>query len=120
MLSNRTLLSYTDARTRAQRELVGFYANRAMAGRAPSLKPISLTIHAYLPIPKSWSQKKQTQATLGEILPTVKPDFDNLQKLVADALNGIIYKDDCQIVTAFIFKEYSRAPATHIEVLEVG
>lgn len=42
--------------------------------------------------------------------PAVKPDCDNLGKLVADAGNKIIWKDDAQIVRMTIEKEYSDSP----------
>ena len=33
-----------------------------------------------------------------------KPDWDNLAKLATDALNGIAYRDDAQIISAYIVK----------------
>jgi len=46
---------------------------------------------------------------------TKKPDIDNLAKAVKDALKGIIYKDDSQIVEAHLFKQYGE-PAVKIEL----
>ena len=40
------------------------------------------------------------------IVPTVKPDSDNVEKAVKDALNGVAWVDDCQVVTTFVTKEY--------------
>ncbi len=39
---------------------------------------------------------------------TKKPDIDNLAKAVKDALRGIIYYDDCQIVEAHLKKTFGR------------
>lgn len=39
---------------------------------------------------------------------TKRPDLDNLCKLVGDALNGVAYRDDSQIVAALIQKRFSR------------
>ena len=50
----------------------------------------------------------------GFIRPTVKPDWDNIGKLVADALNGIAYDDDKCIVDAQVRKFYSDQPRTDI------
>ena len=50
----------------------------------------------------------------GDIVPTKKPDFDNIQKIICDALNGVAYHDDSQIVKADIEKVYSTTP--HVEV----
>lgn len=42
----------------------------------------------------------------GEILPTKKPDVDNIAKTILDALNGVIYRDDSQVVELVIKKSY--------------
>ena len=47
---------------------------------------------------------------------TSRPDFDNLGKLVADALNKALYKDDSQIIEALISKEYSEKPQTCVRL----
>lgn len=39
--------------------------------------------------------------------PTVKPDIDNFLKAIIDALNRVVWKDDAQIVTCLISKEYA-------------
>lgn len=49
---------------------------------------ISVSITFYIKRPKSVKRK----------YPTVKPDIDNLEKAMYDALNGLVYKDDCLIV----------------------
>ena len=36
--------------------------------------------------------------------------YDNILKAAADACNGIVWKDDSQIVTATIEKRYSTTP----------
>lgn len=43
----------------------------------------------------------------GRPFPTVKPDFDNLAKMVCDALNKVMFRDDCQICDAHIYKRYA-------------
>lgn len=46
-------------------------------------------------------------AAQGWLRCTVRPDLDNLVKLVLDALNGVAYADDSQIVRIHAFKKYS-------------
>jgi len=36
----------------------------------------------------------------------VKPDWDNIGKLVCDALNRVVYRDDSQITKATVLKRY--------------
>lgn len=45
-----------------------------------------------------------------------KPDIDNYFKAVADAVNGILYKDDGQIAMNVSRKVYSLNPRTEIEI----
>lgn len=61
-------------------------------------KPISVEITAFYLVPKSWSKKKQAAVYAGEIKPTVKPDIDNIVKIVLDGLNGVAFTDDKQVI----------------------
>ncbi|TPE53060.1 RusA family crossover junction endodeoxyribonuclease [Amaricoccus solimangrovi] len=58
--------------------------------------PVMLDVVAYFEIPKSWSKKKRA-ALLGAPH-AQKPDASNIAKQVEDALNGIAYHDDAQVV----------------------
>ena len=61
-------------------------------------KPIAIEITAFYLVPKSWSKKKQAAVYAGEIKPTVKPDIDNIVKIVLDGLNGVAFTDDKQVI----------------------
>lgn len=63
-----------------------------------SEKPIAVEITAFYLVPKSWSKKKQAAVYAGEIKPTVKPDIDNIVKIVLDGLNGVAFTDDKQVI----------------------
>lgn len=80
---------------------------------------LKMAITAFYPIPTSWSKKKRTAAIGGAIRPTVKPDADNVLKVICDALNGIAYADDKQIVEAAVRKFYVMEPAVVVEIEEV-
>lgn len=77
---------------------------------------VAMTVIAYYAIPKSASKKKAEQMRSGEIRPTKKPDCDNVLKIIADALNGIAYKDDAQIIRATVEKWYSDVPRVEVEI----
>lgn len=70
-------------------------------------KALNVFITVYCSIPKSFSKKKYKEATAGVIRPTVKPDCDNIAKNICDALNGVAYPDDRQIVSLIIAKHYT-------------
>jgi Holliday junction resolvase RusA-like endonuclease len=110
---------YTDAKTRSYESRLSFAAEQAMAGRAPTDLPVRLTMSVFFAIPASWSKKKRAQALSGTVWPTVKPDADNTLKLT-DALNGIVWGDDKQVVVASVFKSYSERPGLVIEVNTIG
>ena len=76
---------------------------------------MELTIKAFMGIPASAWKKKREQMIFGEIKPTKKPDWDNIGKLVTDALNGIAWHDDAQIVKSTVIKVYT-ADKPRIEV----
>jgi Holliday junction resolvase RusA-like endonuclease len=50
--------------------------------------------------------------------PTSKPDLLKLARGVEDAMTGIIYSDDSQIVSERLFKRYADAPGVLIEIFE--
>lgn len=81
---------------------------------------LSLTVTAYRSIPKAFSNKKRNLAMIGEIRPTTKPDLDNVIKGIKDALKGVIWNDDSQVVELSGAKNYSDVPRVEIEVKAVG
>ena len=114
---------YTDPKTRSEEGAVRTFAGAAMAqaGRSsPYEGAVILRLCAYRQIPLSFSEKKRSAAERGEIVPTSRPDFDNFAKLAADAMNGIVLRDDAQIVTAIIHKRFSSNPRLVIDVRSFG
>lgn len=95
---------------------IGWIAARAMAGAAPFDGPIRVELWARMPVPPSWSKRKQQAALAGVVRPTGTPDLDNLLKLVGDSLNGIVWRDDAQVVEARMSKRYDHIPMTVVIV----
>lgn len=82
--------------------------------------PLCVSFQFRMPIPKY--KEKDIGAILkvgGISLHIVPPDTDNLIKFYGDALNGILWKDDCLICSLCGEKRYSLKPATVIEVSEL-
>lgn len=52
------------------------------------------------------------------MIPTKKPDSDNIAKIICDSLNGIAYHDDSQIVELYICKSYSENPKVIVTIAE--
>ena len=71
-------------------------------------------------IPKSYSKKKRAACLSGEAAPTIKPDVDNYLKAVLDALNGLAFEDDAQIVRTIAEKQYSERPYVQLTIRRAG
>jgi Holliday junction resolvase RusA-like endonuclease len=76
-------------------------------------------IKCYFDIPKSFSKSKQFNAANGLIRPTKKPDIDNIAKIILDALNGLAYTDDKNIVDCKIEKWFAEEPRVEVEIFEI-
>lgn len=101
---------YTPDATRDWEKLVAVYAKQAMAGRAPLHGPVSLSVAFFMPVPPSWPLWKRQMALAGLIAHTTKPDWDNLEKGLADGCKGIAWVDDCQVVQSMTWKGYAAPP----------
>lgn len=82
----------------------------------PLTGALGMMLLVYRPIPKSFSRKKAAEAEAGILRPTVKPDADNYLKGVKDALKGVIWQDDSQVVDAFVSKRYSSKPRIEVKI----
>jgi Holliday junction resolvase RusA-like endonuclease len=77
---------------------------------------VSINIDAFYQIPKGTSKRVKALMIEGKIRPVVKPDLDNIAKIVLDALNGYAYKDDNQVVDCYVSKWYSEDARIQIKI----
>nr|DAH87168.1 MAG TPA: Endodeoxyribonuclease RusA [Caudoviricetes sp.] len=70
---------------------------------------VSVMINAYFSIPKSYMKGKRLACKHNINRPAKKPDVDNILKAVLDALNGVAYKDDKQVIEVTCGKWYSQS-----------
>lgn len=99
------------------------YVRLAAASHAPPKLlegPVAIMLIAYRSIPKSFSKKKSAAAEAGELYPVSKPDADNYLKGVKDALKGVMWIDDSQVVDAYVRKRYSAKPRIEVKIRELG
>lgn len=106
--------SSSDANRRAQDAWAGAvgWSGRAQFGSAPPMDgAVAVRVVFHMPAPKR----------LARLRPTVKPDLDKLLRSTLDALTGIAWRDDAQIVSAEVVKEYAgkAGPGADIEVIEL-
>lgn len=112
--------TYTPEKTQNYENLVKMAAAQAMAGRPPSAAPLEVEVCLWMQIPASWSNKKRAAAVIGQVRPTKKPDADNCLKGLKDGCNGIVWRDDAQVVSIILQKKYSETPMASVIVRELA
>lgn len=122
--SRRSGTVYTPSKT-AEYEKEIRYSYLAVSGGKliPAGSYAVVTVDAYFKIPKSYTKKKRLACEHNINRPDKKPDIDNILKVVLDALNGVAYEDDKQVVEVRCRKWYSNSTGflrIFIRELEVG
>jgi Holliday junction resolvase RusA-like endonuclease len=74
--------------------------------------PVALVAIFQMPRPKSLSRKKFTYHIR-------KPDLDKLLRTLKDALKGVIYEDDAQVVLSTTTKLYAAIPSVIIALKQI-
>jgi len=72
--------------------------------------PLKINLEFYFPRPKSHYRSGKFSELLKQNAPNVHtsmPDVDNLSKFILDAMNGVFYLDDRQVVELNSHKEYT-------------
>ena len=113
----RTGRAYTPETTVTAENWIRWHATQEV--RDPFTGALVVFIDAHFPIPKSWSKGKQADAVKGLLLPTTGKDADNIAKACCDAMNGVAYPDDAQIVELHVTKRYAAEPRTIITIREL-
>jgi len=131
-LNSRTkkIMAYTPGQTIAYEQTVRFHFMNWMGSMEdkelkwlPLEMPVCLIVTAFYPMPQAvrskWEkliksvpvtcaptsahEKRAMEIMLGK---TSKPDWDNVGKIISDAINGLAYRDDSQVVQALVTKIY--------------
>lgn len=104
---------YTPEETKKYENLVAWAYKSAKGEKFTS--PVRVTIKAFFKPPKK-SKKVVEDMLDGKILPTKKPDVDNIAKIILDGLNGVAWEDDTQVVDVMITKRYATEPMVAVIV----
>lgn len=107
--SRKTGTIYTPAKT-AKYEKQIRKAFLSVGGKIiPADCYVGVTVDAYFKIPKSYTKGKRLACQHNINRPAKKPDIDNTLKAVLDALNGVAYEDDRQVIEVHCRKWYSQS-----------
>lgn len=111
--------AYTPGPTLTYENLVKNAAADAMQDWPPFDGPVSLTILVDVLVSESWPTWKRAAALAGRIMPTGKPDSDNLLKLISDAINKVVWVDDAQVCDCEITKRFSEKAGVTVKVVSL-
>ena len=111
--------TYSPAKTVNYDGLVAHAAAFAMVGKDLIKGAVSVDLDIRLQIPESWSKKKQKMAVDGLIAATKRSDIDNITKGIFDGMNGVVWRDDGQVVEATQRKRYAETPGVVVIVREL-
>lgn len=107
---------FTPAKTASKEREIAMLAKARLYGRAPEMACYALDLAMVIAPTKGWPQWKLDLVDQGLMRPTMKPDIDNVEKLVKDALNAIAWPDDAAVIGGEKFKLFGRHPQTIIRV----
>ena len=110
--------TYTPEKTRSYETLIKESAKQAMGSTEPLETPVTLYLYIRVPTPKSCTKKRLEAIQNGSEKPIKKPDASNILKSAEDGMNGVVYKDDSQIVNIHVTKVYSSQSGVDICVKE--
>lgn len=110
--------TYTPANTAEYEKLVRLRFQNA--GGVITDKPVRVEITAFFAPPKSARKKDWAGMLANLILPTKKPDIDNIAKIILDALNKIAYVDDAQVIELSVIKRYAAEAKVIVHIEEIG
>jgi Holliday junction resolvase RusA-like endonuclease len=107
----KTVARFTPAKQRSAMGQVKFYCQRAMGPNAVPIEgPVELSVSAIYLRPKSQKNARWK---------TSRPDADNLSKLLKDALNKVAWRDDAQVVSLHMWKQYGDVAKVVVRIVEL-
>ena len=111
-LRNNKINVFTDTKTRQYEFRTKLWLVRKV-GFTQFEGALKVTAHFYIKPPKKY---KKEDIEKEKYYPKTRPDLDNYVKTLLDVCNGIIFKDDAQVVEIETFKKYANEPKTFVKV----
>jgi Holliday junction resolvase RusA-like endonuclease len=110
---------YTDKQTLDYEAVIKFFAAQAMGSTDLLETPVSVFLYIRHGVPQSYSKKRTEACLSGLEQPCKKPDIDNVAKTFLDGMNGVIFKDDTQVIDLHVKKVYSAVAGVDVMVMEI-
>ncbi len=116
--AGRSIVVDANKKSRPWKDQVAQVAGDFMAGRAILQGPIEMTLRFYVHRPKGHLGASGGVRPSAPRFPDVRPDALKLARGVEDALSGVVYRDDSQIVIERLEKHYG-PERVEIEIKEL-
>jgi Holliday junction resolvase RusA-like endonuclease len=91
----------------------------ADASRAALEGPLSMDVTFIMPRPKSHYRANGALKDSAPVYHTSKPDATKLMRSTEDALTGIAWRDDAQVVRQTVVKMYGERPGAEVVIRKV-
>ncbi len=111
--------AYTPEKTAVYEDSVRVAFRMGNPGARPLVGPVLVEIIAFYAIPSGATKAMQAKMRNNEVRPTTRPDWDNIGKIICDALSGYAWRDDAQVVEATVTKRYGITPMVCVRIEEV-
>lgn len=118
--TGRIAISDASKRSRPWKDLISQAAGPVMGGRALLDCALAVSFTFYVRRPKGHYSKRGGLLPSAPPFPTVKPDVLKLARAVEDALSGVVYRDDSQIVTEHLVKRYGEPERVELTITTAG
>jgi len=109
VVNGRVVIVDTCKRGKEWRKAVAEAAREAVKNdaRFPLSGPVAVMFQFCLPRPQAHLQRDGLPRDSAPVTHYIRPDVLKLARAVEDALTGVVYKDDAQIVVELLSKEYA-------------
>jgi len=109
VVRGRAIITNDSRKAKPWAAAVSAAAHEAMGGNPPMQGPVRVSLCFYLPRPKSHYLRGQLRTDAPAYCPK-RPDLDKLTRCTWDALTGIVFSDDAQVVLEYGSKLYANGP----------
>lgn len=109
-------IAFTPAKTARYEEQILRFAAASWGARPRVQGPVFVDVSAAMPVPRSWKLARREAACDGFISHTSRPDLDNIIKGALDAISGLVFTNDTQVVSIKADKFYAAEPSLRISV----
>lgn len=122
MVGGKVRITDANPKSRSWKNQVAQVAGETMANREIFDGPLIVTMRFYSLRPKGHYKASGGLSAKGRRTPypAIRPDVLKLARGVEDALTGVCYRDDAQIVGEKLYKRYGEPERVEIVIEEMG